>query len=268
MQSRRTRYYGVVGAKHIKSIGQMVQALSGSPLVLGLIEYGSSSATDAEVTGDYDLIVVLNHEYPNVESLHFYVDGVPVDLNLRSLDEIRNMNRAAGFESVLLDGRVIYDPSGSVAQEIHQLSKRHRQTPVATSSDESIAFTRHGTKHIFDKVERRIHSNPTLCAFLLHQNVYWLIHNYFALRGVEFRGEPVTLEFLRKNEPETYGLVERFYASRSLQEQLNLAISIAHLTLEPVGGMWRDDEVLVFGDAKAGQGMFVRLFGPLIRGAK
>ena len=261
MQSRRTRCYGVVGAKHIKSIGQMVQALSDSPLVLGLIEYGSTSATNAEVIGDYDLIVVLNHEYPNVESLHFYVDGNPVDLNLRSLDEIRNLQCAAGFESVLLDGRVIFDPSGSVAQELHHLSERHRQSTPASLSAEGIAFIRHGTKHIFDKVEHRIHSNPTLCAFLLHQNVYWLIHNYLALRGLEFRGEPSTLDFLKQNEPETYGLVERFYMSRSLQEQLNLAISIAHLTLEPVGGMWGGDELLVFGDVEAGQEMFARLFG-------
>ena len=268
MQSHRKRYYGVVEAKHIKSIGLMVQTLSESPLVLGLVEYGSTSVTDAEVIAEYDLIVVLKHKHPNLESLHFYVDGIPVDLNLRSLDEIRTMQRAAGFESVLLDGRVIYDPGRRVLQAIQDLGERHRQMPPETMSAESIAFARHGTKHIFDKVERRIHSNPTLCAFLLHQNVYWLIHNYLALRGVEFKGEPVTLEFLRQNEPETYGLLERFYASRSLQEQLSLAISIAHQTLDPVGGMWRDDEVLVFGDAEAGQEMFVRLFGPFIRGAK
>ena len=157
----------------------MVQALSDSPLVLGLIEYGSSSATDAEVIGDYDLIVVLNHEYPNVESLHFYVDGNPVDLNLRSLDEIRTMksrrlvSRASCWteESSTIQAGVLYKRLKTWASGIDR-------SPPETMSAESIAFARHGTKHIFDKVERRIHSNPTLCAFLLHQNVYWLIHNY------------------------------------------------------------------------------------------
>ena len=235
--------------------------LTKTPLVLGLIEYGSSSSADAQVLGDYDLIAVLKHKPSNVESLHFYVDGVPVDLNLRTVDEIRQLPRAEGFERVLLDGRVIFDRTGSVAHEIHDLSERQRNTLPSRQSTESIAFTRHGTKHIFDKVAARLESNPTLCAFLLQQNVYWLIRNYLSLRGYEFRGEPFTLEFLREFEPETYGLLERFYTSGSLQEQLDLAISIAELTLEPVGGMWRDDEVLIFGDVGAGQEMFDRLFG-------
>ena len=244
----------------MQSIEHMIAVLTDNPEVLGLLEYGSSSVGDARMLGDYDLLVFMNHKAPQVESLHFYVRGVPVDLNIRTLDEIRKMPRATGFDQVLLEGRIIHDPSGSLAQEMQRLRERQQQAPLEKTPDETFAITRHGAKHIFDKVRGRLDSDPTLCAFLLHQNVYWLIRNCFSVRNMEFKGEPYTLEFLQQHEPETYRLIERFYTAGNLQQQLELALSIAEAVLAPVGGMWRDDEVLTFGDQKAGREMFERLF--------
>ena len=156
----------------MQSIKRMVTTLIDNPAVLGLLEYGSSSAGDAQIPGDYDLLVILNNKTPKVESLHFYVDGIPVDLNLRTLDEIHKLARATGFDRILLDGRIIYDPSGSLTQEIQDLKERDRLALPDQPSVETITFTRHGAKHIIDKVKGRIDSDPTLCAFLLNQNVY------------------------------------------------------------------------------------------------
>ena len=118
----------------MQSIKSMVATLMDNPDELGLLEYGSSSAGDAQIPGDYDLLAILNNMTPRVESLHFYVDGIPVDLNLRTLDEIHRVARATGFDRILLDGRVIYDPSGSLTQEIQDLKERDRQALPDKSS--------------------------------------------------------------------------------------------------------------------------------------
>ena len=53
-------------------------------------------------------------EHTNVEIFDFYVDEDPIDLNLRYLDGIGTGPCAYDFERLLLDERVISDPSGSV----------------------------------------------------------------------------------------------------------------------------------------------------------
>ncbi len=81
----------------MQSVDGMIALLVAHPEVLGLMEYGCARHDDERIHGDYDLFVVLKHKDPQVESLHFYVDGVPVDLNLRSLDEISSLALATGF---------------------------------------------------------------------------------------------------------------------------------------------------------------------------
>ena len=244
----------------MQSIEDMIAVLTTNPEVLGLLEYGSSSVGDARMLGDYDLLVILKNKGLQVESLHFYLASVPIDLNLRTLSEIREMDQASGINQALLEARIISDPTGDVAREIQALRSRQDQVPRAKTPDEELANIRFGTKHIFDKVRGRLDSDPTLCSFLLQQNVYWLVRNYFPIRNMAFKGEPDALEFLQQNEPETYGLVEKFYAARDLGPQLELALMIAEAVLAPVGGMWRDDEVLAFGDQKAGDELYKQLF--------
>ena len=73
----------------MKTIKQMIKRLKDHPAVVGLIEYGGAQHRDKSIPGDYDLFAVLATPAPEVESLHFHVGGIPVDLNLRTLDEIR-----------------------------------------------------------------------------------------------------------------------------------------------------------------------------------
>ncbi len=151
----------------MQSIDGMIALLVAHPEVLGLMEYGSARHDDESIHGDYDLFIVLKHKDSQVESLHFYVDGVPVDLNLRSLDEISSSALATGLDQTLLEARIIYDPSGRVVKEIRALKRRQEQAPSQTTSHERIAYIRHGTKHIFDKVRMRLDSMPIVSAYML-----------------------------------------------------------------------------------------------------
>jgi hypothetical protein len=242
----------------MQSIGEMLRRLQAHPEVAGLVEYGAARSTDSNIFGDYDLFVVLEERVPAVRSLHFRLGAVPVDLNVTSLEELATLPRAEGFDAVLLEGRVIHDPSGRVSQALGELQERSDASPPAESPLD-ITGIRHGPRHILDKVRRRTESMPTLSRYLLHQGVYWLVQQYFLVRNEQFPGDKPAFLTLAEREPALFEQLEGFYATQQLNELTERFEHIAEAVLEPVGGMWRNDEVLTFGDQAAGIALYQRL---------
>ena len=248
------------------SVADVISTLQHHSDVLGLVEYGSDHRIDNYRTGDLDLYVVLRAE-PSVDSLHFYVAGVPVDLGLITLDVIRTLRGAGSFEAAaLVAGRVIYDPSRRVEHELVQLRQRHQSSATVELSAHDIAFVRFGQKHVLDKVRGRLETQPLFCRFLLHTNIYWLVQNYFLVRGIPYQGETWAIDYLQAYESEIARHIADFYANSKLAEQVEIARTLTAAILAPVGGAWRDDEVLAFGEnvgedlQQKGQSQFEILF--------
>ena len=205
----------------IDTVDEMILMLKHNPGVVGLIEYGSDHHADHYATGDCDLFVVIGQKHPTVESLHLFVGGVPVDLNLITLDRIRSLNVSDGFHLVaLLDGRILHDTTGEVTLALQGLQRRRHQSVPPKLSEHAVAFTRHGHRHVFDKIKDRLHTMPVFCRFLLSTSIYWLVETYFAVRGIVFKGEKHAIEYLRRHEPELYSAVGRFYATNDMEEQV------------------------------------------------
>ena len=250
----------------MQSIEEMLAILKSNPNTLGLVEYGSPHKSDNYETGDYDLYVILQDKAHNIESLHFYIKTIPVDLNVRSLQEIQGLEFVKSFETSLLDGRIIYDPTKKVSQELQKLKERQKTYYPKKFSEHSIAFARHGHKHVFNKIKGRLDTMPLLCRFLLNTNIYWLVETYFNVRNLPFRGEKHALNHLKENEPDIYQGIKDFYSATSLQQQVGISRRLTELVLRPVDGQWKDDEVLAFGDEETkdlqnkGKELFQELF--------
>lgn len=234
--------------KKPQTISQMLSILKSNPNVLGLMEYGSSDGTQNHQAGDYDLFVFLKGKDNDVESLHFYVRGTSIDLNLRTLKEITGLEVAEEFEMALLEGRIIYDLTGEVSREIENLKVRHEKHKLKGISEHSLAFTRHGHRHIFDKLKGRLGTDPLLSEFLLGTNIYWLIRTYFNVRNLSYKGEKYSLSYLQQKEPGIYHAIQEYYLAKSLQEKVETSKKITELVLKPAGGQWRNEEILAFGD--------------------
>lgn len=234
----------------MQTIKEMIKTLKSNPNVLGLVEYGSSHKQDDYTTGDYDLFVILKTKDNNIESLHFFINNTPLDLNIRTLKEVRELKFAKGFETAFLDARIIYDPTGKVKQELQKLIQRQTKHKPTGMTEHAIAFTRHGHKHIFDKIKGRIAEMPLLCKLLLNTNIYWLIETYFNVRNLQFKGEKYAIAFLEKNEPKIFRLIKDFYSAERPTEHVEISKRLTELILAPVGGVWKNDEVLAFGDEK------------------
>jgi len=52
----------------MNSIPDMIEALRGNPRVVGLAEYGSASHADEPIYGDYDVVVVADPGFPEIEA--------------------------------------------------------------------------------------------------------------------------------------------------------------------------------------------------------
>ena len=250
----------------MSSIEEMTQALIANPQVVGLVEYGSNHKADDYRVGDHDLIVVITERDPLVESLHFYVGDVPVDLNFVTLQEICSRNIQEPFHrAVLPEGRVIYDAIGDISEQLERL--RQEQQPPSGLSEHTIAFMRHGHRHVLDKVKGRLDTMPVFCHFLLNTNVYWLVNAYFLVRNLPNRGEKSSLEFLQQQEPELSGIIQEFQMTFNLERKTELTHALTEAVLAPIGGMWQRGEVLTFGDEECvdlqehGRRMYHWLFG-------
>ncbi len=252
----------------MNQIEEMLQMLKRNSNTVGLLEYGGRQARDVSTAGDYDLMVIQQERNPVVTSLHFEVGAVPVDLNLLSLAELKQLGPDGSFETqVVARGKVLYDPTGAVRHWQEHLRQALAEHDVKAWSEQTIAFIRHGHRHLLDKVQDRLHSMPTLCQLLLHTNIYWLLENYFRLRHVPFLGAKHALSYLQEHEEELYNLIERFYATPELGEKVTLSHQMTNIVLKPVGGMWCRGEVLAFGGEEErnlqqqGQMVYAELFG-------
>lgn len=255
----------------IPSTTALVQRLQRHPDVIGLVRYGGRRVGDMAPGGDLDLFVFLKGEAPPVESLHLYVgkppNEIPVDLNVRTLEDLEREEPLTPIDRALVGGEIVYDPGGALQETLPHLAARWPE-PVPPLHDHDIAFERFSKTHILDKVRGRLDSQPTLCAFLLHTNIYWLVQSYFGLRQMAYPGEKPALGWLEIHESDLYAQVAAFYETTNLEEQVRLTEALTVKVLEPVGGPWRRDEVLAFGRApdapdlqERGRALFQRLLG-------
>ena len=253
-----------------RNLKNLVARLEASPSVVGIVRYGRRSLTDESPGGDFDLFVFVKERPPDIESIHFYVGDIPVDLSLRSLDDLRSDEPLTAFDTVLMDGEILYDETGILAQEIVSLGERWPPTSPALTEHE-VHMNRFCQQHVLDKVRGRIADEPLLCEFLLATNIYWLVRTYFRVRCIPYPGEKDALEWLERNDPEAYTDMQYFYASHDLSEKLDVSERLTEAVLAPIGGPWRREELLVFGTnadvahlQSKGPKVFSELFGSTV----
>lgn len=231
----------------MNDLREMIERLKAHSEVLGLIRYGGRHVNDMSPGGDFDLFVILKEAPENVESLHFYVEDIPVDLNLRTLTDLQRESPLTEIDLSLLQGEILYDVTGELAKLIKAAGQRWRSVAdVSGLTTHEANFLRFSHQHALDKIRHRLQSNPLMSEFLLASNVYWLVLNYFRLRLMPFPGERRALEWLAEYDAEFHHDLTRFYESRRLEDKFQLSESLSERALEPVGGLWKKHELIAF----------------------
>ena len=250
----------------LQNLRDLIARLERNPRVVGIVRYGSRRPDDVSPGGDFDLFVFVEERPSDVESIHFYVGDIPVDLSLRTMDDLRRSQPLTDIDYVLRDAEILYDRTGRLGHKLASLGERWGPS-LRDLTEHEVNMNRFCQIHVLDKVKDRIHDNPILCEFLLGTNIYWFVQTYFRVRSIPYPGEKKALEWLEGKDPKVYGDIRYFYASHDLKEKLHISERLTELVLAPIGGSWRKGELVVFGtdtDAEhlqcKGQKVFSELF--------
>jgi hypothetical protein len=74
-----------MASKHAAILKRLVEQAAATPAIVAIGTYGSTATESWSEHSDLDLIFILDQDAP-VNSIHFFVGGIPVDLNLKSRD--------------------------------------------------------------------------------------------------------------------------------------------------------------------------------------
>jgi hypothetical protein len=229
-----------------RDIGELVARLSGNPRVASIVRYGSRLVSDNSPGGDLDLFVIVDGPTGEVESVHLWMGHIPVDLNVRSMDDLERADPLTFIDVALAGGEVVYDRDGTLAPQLGGLARRWG-TAHAPLTEHDVAWERFCHAHLLAKVRQRLDIDPLLAELLMHSGVVWLLPAYFRLRGLPFEGEKRALAWLRAHDADTLAILEAFYAADRPDERLGCLERLAGVVLAPIGGLWRRDEVLALG---------------------
>jgi hypothetical protein len=194
--------------------------------------YGSTASRSWSEGSDIDLFAIIDAHVP-VESLHFFNDGIPVDINLRN----REQWSAGPRHWVPPDGlSPLWDPDG--------LFDLAAEMPAAARPDGQ-EMSRFGHRHVLFKLRRWLKDDPELADLVVAGETYWVLHAYFLARGMPYPGPEPAVTYAREHDP---GLVEKLHAALTPgEDRLRLLEEAAELALAPVGGVWKEGEVIAFG---------------------
>ena len=226
-------------------ISELIERLQSNSEVVGLVRYGSRTLHDTTPGGDLDLFVVVRSREPQLESIHFDWDGLPVDLGLRTLEDLDREEPVSWVDQLLVSGDVIYDQTGRLRSRVESAAKRwecSRELP-----ENEIALCRFYQQHVLNKVDGRLTEDPTFSQMLLSINICWLMHIYFKVRALIFPGERAALRWFRENDPEVSSRIASFFATNDIHTRFGISVELTETVLEPIGGPWQPGEVIGIG---------------------
>jgi len=231
----------------VNNLKELIIQLKNNSNVVSIIEYGSRNYCDSSIGGDYDIFVIVKDRLFSIESLHFYINEIPVDLNIRTVEDLKKKEPLSFIDLSIFDGRIIYDKNNTVNKLLKENKGKWFQKKTDYISEHDIEFERFSKKHVLDKVKGRLKTNPVMCQLLLNTNVYWLLQSYFKFNNMNYPGEKGAINFIKKNEPDIYKKIKDFYHTDNLEEKVVLTKKLSNQILKNLGGLWQKDEIIAFG---------------------
>lgn len=239
---------------HSGALDAAVRALRACGVV-AIGAYGSTAGSNWTPSSDVDLVAVLEDD-PAVESIRLRIGGVPVDVNLRSPS---SSTRGLGGAEFVPEMVAVWDPD--------RLLERARTTAVPPEPT-SARGLRYLLAHSLDKM-RQLEPTPLARLFAGGEGPH-VVMGYYRARGLWFPGPVQGLRMLAEREPALMDLLLRIPVGP--EPPSTYFESAAELALEPIGGLWRDDEVFVVGWAgldrdEEGERWAMSRLGPLLDAA-
>lgn len=233
----------LIDKNSFNNIESFIEHLKKNENIIGIVEYGGRTYTDAAVGGDYDLTVIFDKPVStNFAGVHFHINGIPIDCMILSKEDFMLDTPLNEFLLVHLNCNILYDKENITSE----LLKKIQTTWAAENklSDSQISLYRFTFKHILDKLEHRLHDNELYTKYFIYSSVDWFLSCYANIKGWEIGKPKLHLKLIQNQEPILFDIISRLYSESSLETQFVLLKKCAEYMLKDIGGLWRENEVL------------------------
>ncbi len=207
---------------HEAALESVVGALRQADGVLTIGAYGSTATRTWTRHSAVDLVAVVDRD-PEVESLRFFVNGVPVDLNLRSKDD---SDHGIGGSTFMPATVVIWDPEGVFT---------NAKVTSRLGGPSEARVLRYLLRHALNKLRQIGDSQKVRLTAGVEAGDF--VRGYFLARGETFPGALLSMDRLQRECPELLDLLERAVLEPS--EAPNLMELAGEIALGPIGGRRR-----------------------------
>lgn len=226
------------------SIESFIEHMKQNEKVIGIVEYGGRTYTDMSVGGDYDLSIIFDKPLSkNFSGVHFHINGIPIDCMLLSVEDFMSEVVLNEFLLVHLNCKILYDRNNITAGILKKIQITWSR-PKELSDFEKMLF-RYTFKHILDKLENRLHENELYTRYFIYSQFDWFLSCYARIKGWEVGKPKLYLKLIETHEPNLFGIISNLYSENSLEIQFELLKQCANYMLNPIGGLWKENEVLL-----------------------
>lgn len=233
----------LISENSFDNIESFIEHLKKNENVIGIVEYGGRTCTDMSVGGDYDLTVIFDKPISSEFSgVHFHIKDIPIDCMLLSKQDFMTDTPLNEFLLVHLNCRILYDKE-NITKEL--LNRIKNTWSVSTElSDFEVALFRFTFRHVLDKLKHRLYDNELYSRYFIYSSMDWFLSCYARIKCWEIGKPKMHLELIQNQEPVLYAIINNLYSENSLEVQFELLNQCANYMLEPIGGLWKENEVL------------------------
>ncbi len=243
------------------TLNEVLRRLSSNETIEGIIVIGSAAKNALTAVSDYDLAIVFSETPVPLHVGVTNIDGRFADLVffgaehveqiLEATDSFADRDRAGVLVRYLADGNLAYDRKDRLALARRKAQKGDWLQPIA-ATEMLGSWTR--INYNLQVVRRYLDSNEPLHLMTadMRMAIYGpsdLFFNYFTVREIHWRGEKEAIRHLKHHDPEYLSLFNRFLTEGERNAKFALYERLAALTVAPVGGLWRDGDVVMMIDA-------------------
>ncbi|AGY41532.1 hypothetical protein mflW37_4650 [Mesoplasma florum W37] len=233
----------MINKLHFKSLKDLIDNLKQNKNIIGIIQCGSRDCLneDQNQQGDYDLTIVLNKFItPNITGLHFYVNDIPVDCMIKTIDQFYLQTNNV-FDLMHLNGVIIHDTNNEVSKTLDYFIKHNNKV---INNQLLIDKFRYKFTHLKYKLFKRLNTNDLTIKYLFNVSFITFIDFYILTRDIQPGKFNLAFKIMQENDNKLFKLVQEYENTTDEKIMFELIDQIFSYVLQPYNGYWKQDEIL------------------------
>lgn len=232
------------------SLEEVIALMMKTPWVDGIAKFGSQTTSRADISSDYDLLILVKelpaHVFQMVTSIAGRVADVVLvevetaDRLLAHPEPYQPKSFEALFANKMRTARILYDASQRLQKVRDLVSGPSWEDQPTKVYDFSAAYKlwfwlSHGLLHMQRMLQSHDPRYFAAVDMMLVANLPVAWRGYFDIRHIDWEGEKAALRFWDEHDRAYSSTVSRCLAAVDLDDRYTAYRTLVELTLEPVG---------------------------------